>query len=70
MVSSVKSFFELLNTISIFECCDDLYVWYQTKAYMWANMKPKHTWKQNIQVYKSYALADPMYIFGQSGSLA
>ena len=39
------AFFELLNTISIFECYDDLHVWYQMKAYMWENMKTKHTYE-------------------------
>ena len=53
-VSSFMPFFGLLNMISVFECHDDLRVWYQMKAYMWAKMKTKHTWKQNIQAYKNY----------------
>ena len=35
------------------------------KAYMYANMKAKHT---NIQ--KSYVFAAPMYIFSENGSLS
>ena len=44
-VSPVMSFFELLNTISIFECYDDLHVWYRMKAYMWASTHESKTYK-------------------------
>ena len=47
-------FFERLNWNSNFECSDDLYVWYQMKAYMCVNFKAKHTWKQSIEAYKNH----------------
>ena len=61
-------FFEPLKCSSIFECYDDVEVWYQMKAYMCANMKTKKTWKQSIQTYKSHMIsADPMYVFSENG---
>ena len=52
-------FFKRLKQNSIFECSDDVHVWYQMKAYMCANVKAKHTWKQNIQTYKNHVFLEP-----------
>ena len=52
-------FFKRLKQNSIFECSDDVHVWYQMKAYMCANVKAKHTWKQNTQTYKNHVFLEP-----------
>ena len=67
-VTYVMPFFERLKWNSVFVCSDDVHVWYQMKAYICANMKAKHSWKQNIQIYKNHVFADPMYIFTESDS--
>ena len=55
------AFFERFNWN--FECYDEMHVWYQIKTYLCAKMKAKYT-----SIEKSYAFADPMYIFSENGS--
>ena len=45
----VMPFFEGFNWNSVFECSDDLHVWYRMKAYRCEDMKANDTWKQNVQ---------------------
>ena len=63
--------FEQLNQNYIFECSDNLHVWWQItdksiqlcKDEIKAYIKAKHT-----SIQKSYIFADPMYIFSENGS--
>ena len=49
-------FLVCLNWNSVFECSDDLHVWYQIKAFICSNMKANHTWKQSIWAYSNHIL--------------
>ena len=54
-------FFERFKWNSVFQCSDDVHVWYQMKAYMCANVKVKHTWKQGLIIITIKIFEKVMY---------